>query len=157
MFSILFLIMSFAVISFAQYTEARNVDEFGNIYCDDYLARIDVLLVELKNSPDSKEYIFVYEGKTRMALYDKNNKYAGEKYILPHFGQALKTIETMKKRMKLYRVDMKRLFFIKGGFRKNFTVDLWIVPKGAPPPKPTPTLNKMKYRKGKPSGFCLSM
>jgi hypothetical protein len=45
--------------------------------------------------------------------------------------------------------------FVVAGFRENFTVEFWIVPNGVTPPEPSPTLTKMKYRKGIPAKFCL--
>ena len=63
-------------------------------------------------------------------------------------------IYTMKTRIKFRRFDEKRIVFIEGGFREKFTIELWVVPDGKLPPTSTPTLTKMKYRKGKPQDSC---
>lgn len=148
-------VFAFSFSVSAQNNQARKVDEFANIPCDEYLARINALVQELKNLPDSKGYIFVYEGKESRQVYDKNNKYTGEKYISPQFGLARNVIKKIGMRLKLQGSDIKRFIFINGGFREKFTVEFWIVPNGVIPPKPAPTLEKMKYRKGKPNGFCI--
>jgi hypothetical protein len=50
---------------------------------------------------------------------------------------------------------VERFNFIEAGFREKLTVEIWLAPNGATLPKPTPTLTKMKYRKGKAVGFCI--
>jgi hypothetical protein len=55
------------------------------------------------------------------------------------------------------RFPKEKVLFISGGFRENHTVELWVVPNGANPPKATPTLESMKYRKGKPVNMCESL
>ena len=52
-------------------------------------------------------------------------------------------------------MPQEKFVFVESGFLEDFKVELWNVPDGATPPKPTPTLKRMKYRKGKPVGFCL--
>jgi hypothetical protein len=48
-------------------------------------------------------------------------------------------------------VDAKRIVVINGGYREEWTAELWIVPKGATPPNPSPTLaaKDIRFRKGK--------
>jgi hypothetical protein len=41
-----------------------------------------------------------------------------------------------------YKYDTSRITIVKGGFREYNTVDSWIVPPGAEPPKPTPTVDE---------------
>lgn len=138
----------FCISVFSQ--EAKQFDEFGDLYCDDYLARMDYPRNEVKNNPSSTMYVLVYEGKER-----KNDK-----LTLPAFGQARARIHSMKELIKRFwtngeEVPVGRFKFVHAGFRENFTVEFWLIPKGATPPKPTPTLTKMKYRRGKATGFCL--
>ncbi|HQU84444.1 MAG TPA: hypothetical protein PKY59_15005, partial [Pyrinomonadaceae bacterium] len=71
-------------------------------------------------------------------------------------GSAKAKIESMKKYISnVKKLSLENFSFIEAGFRENSTIVFWNVPKGAEPPKPTPTLKKMKYRKGKAKGFCL--
>lgn len=147
-----FLLLSiFAVSVSAQINEARKVDEFGIISCDDLMARVDNFFLELKNFPNSGGYILVYEGNLSSYLYGEG------KTFRPRRGEAKNQVEAIKDRIKFSRLDDKKVMFIEGGFRKNLTVEFWFVPNNATPPKPTPTLKTMKYRKGKPTDPCKDM
>lgn len=98
--------------------EARKVDEFGNISCDDLSARLDNFSLQIKELKDSKGYILVYEGNVLKPLYNKNGTTAK-----PHRGEARAQIMTMKTRFKFLRFDDTKIVFVNGGFRKNFTVE----------------------------------
>jgi hypothetical protein len=37
-------------------------------------------------------------------------------------------------------IDASRLVFVNGGFREKDSVEVWIVPAGAEPPRATPTV-----------------
>lgn len=146
------LFVEFSV--FCQSPEARLFDEYGNsINCESYLSRADAMKIEQTNNPNSRIYIIVYEGKERKWDYSKEN--ASFKTVLPQSGQAAATIRTMEQRLRLNKAPLQNYIFVNGGFREEFGVEIWLVPPGAALPKPTPTLKKMKYRKGKPKGFCL--
>jgi len=147
-FFILFLLLSFAFSISAQEKEARKVDEFESVNCDDYLARMDNFQIELSNDPTAKGYILIYEGKI-----PKNSK-GKFIFVFPHSGEAKSYKKTMIRRMAFRKYDRQRIVFIEAGFREKLTVEFWLVPAGAEPPKPTPTLKKIKYRKGEPIDFC---
>ena len=154
LFSFLFLI-SFVFGISAQTQEARKIDEFGNTNCEGYLARMDGFLIELNNLPDSKGYVFVYAGKT-LVSYNNKGKYIGDQnqYVLPYRNEAKSRIQAMKTRLRSKNLPNGQINFVESGFRENYTVEFWLVPKGVMLPKPTPTLTKMRYRKGAASDFC---
>lgn len=141
---ICFLLLG-SICSFSQ--EAELIDEFSYINCDEYLARMDMfVIVKAQENPNEKVYVLVYEGK------EKQYK---RKSLLPTRGLAKAKIKSMKKYISTVRgFSLNNISFVEGGFREHLTVEIWSVPNGAEPPKPTPTLKKMKYRKGKPKGFC---
>src|SRR5215204_7653582 len=85
---------------FAQIREARKIDEFGAITCDEYLARADTMITARANNPTEMVYVFIYEGKEKRAIY-KNGKVTGYKSIFPQYGSAKAKIESMKKYIKL--------------------------------------------------------
>ena len=145
------IILSFCFLTISAVAqEARKIDEFGKIFCDDYLARIDGIIVSLKELPSSKVFVMVYEGKESF--------FSSSKSRLPQYGQANAYINSIKKRLSiLYNINLDNFVFLKAGFRENLIIEFWSVPVGATPPTPTPTLKKMKYRKGKPRGFCITM
>lgn len=144
------LILILYCSSFAQ--QAELIDEFGNTACEDYLNRMDNLRLNVENNPNSKTYILIYEGKELWF----NAARVKSKLVFPTFGSAKAKIYSIKMRFKFMQAEhlLDRIVFIEAGFRENFTLEIWSVPNGANPPKPTPTLTKMKYRKGKPVGFC---
>ncbi|CAN5844012.1 hypothetical protein BH20ACI4_BH20ACI4_18680 [soil metagenome] len=149
LFSALLFCLLFCVSAFAQ--EAEKIDEFSNIPCDDYLARVDAAIYQAHNNPTSIVYVFIYEGKEYIYNWRKKKT----EYVLPANGSAKAKIASMKEYFSTKKVLVKNIKFIEAGFRENSTVEFWLVPNGVEPPKPVPTLETMKYRKGKAKGFCI--
>lgn len=147
--TIIFCLFSAAV--FAQTDEGRKIDEFADIPCDGYLARMDAVLVTAQNNPSSTVYVLIYEGKE----LKYNSRKKKKELVLPTFGSAEAKIRSIKKYFFSFRkFKGKNFTFVKGGFRESSGVEIWLVPAGGIPPKATPTIKKMKYRKGKATGFC---
>lgn len=138
----------FAVSAFSQ--EAQKFDEFENINCEEYLLRMDNAFTHAHNDPTLMIYVLIYEGK-EARFNDRKNE---TEIVLPPFGSAKAKITSMKNYLRFRRFPGKRFSFVKAGFRENASVEIWTVPSGAAAPKPTPTLKKMRYRKGKAVGFC---
>ncbi|HEX8289627.1 MAG TPA: hypothetical protein VF556_16710 [Pyrinomonadaceae bacterium] len=138
----------FCVSVFSQ--GAQKLDEFENIPCDEYLARMDYAMNEAEKNSSSTVYIFIYEGK-EMKYNDRKKK---SELVFPGYGSAKEKIRSIKKYMWLRNFSVKKIKFVEAGFRDNSTVEIWLVPVDASQPKPNPTLKKMRYRKGKPTGFC---
>ena len=146
---ILILVVSLVSSILAQTKEARKIDEFGSIPCEELRARLDSFLSELQNNPQTKGFVIVYEGKY---FYPDFNKYPPEKIktYLPAFGEAQLRTQAFINHFKWRNFPSDRYLFISGGYREKHTVEFWIVPNGAKPLRPSPTLDKMKFRKGKP-------
>src|SRR5688572_5073152 len=145
------LVLFFLINVSAQDKETRKIDELENTPCDDYLSRMDATMVEAYNNPSSTVYVLIYEGK-ELKYNSRKNK---TELVFPNYGSAKAKIRSIKKYLSIRKFPAERFEFVKAGFRKNLTVEIWLVPAGATPPKPTPTLTKMKYRKGKATGFCI--
>ncbi len=150
-FSFLLLLLFVFSVS-AQNKEARQFEEFGNIQCGDLRSRLDNFLIELQNNPQSRGYVIVYDGKHYFYDYSRGRN-PKIKYQLPVFGEATLLTQQILKHFKYRNVSPDRYLFISGGYRENYTVELWVVPTGAKPPKSTPTANEIKYRKGKLTGI----
>ena len=146
------LTLFFALNISAQNKEARKFDEFGNAQCEDLRMRLDNFLFELQNNPQSKGYVIVYDGKHYYYDYSRGRN-PKIKYQLPVLGEATLLTHQMLKHFKFRVGPSDRYLFISGGYRENYTVELWVVPTGAKPPKPTPTLEDIKYRNGKLRGI----
>ncbi len=124
--------------------------------CEDVLARLGNLAIERDSEPNLIAFIIVYEGKYfDYSSFDAKNRIV-RKYELPIFGQSIARTQSMQLRLKRWNYPMSKFYFIDGGFRENFTVEFWLVPEVATPPKPKPTVEEMKYRKGKTGDFCIN-
>jgi hypothetical protein len=102
---------------------ANEFDECNNCTFDDQKARLDNLAVELQNDPTTRAYIIAYGGRK----------------------SPLAQVEVLMNRARDYLVsqrgiDVARFTVVNGGFREEDSVELWIVPSGATPPRPTPTV-----------------
>ncbi len=126
-------------------------DEYGDICSGDEKARLDNLAIELQNNPEFQVYVIFYGGRCYSSCgYD----YPLHRPRRPRKGEA----EARAARIKPYLantrgLDPERIFVISGGHRESWTAELWIVPKGAKPPAPTPTVQPedIEYIKGRPT------
>ena len=102
---------------------AKQFDVCCSCSYDDQKARLDNLAVELQNDPSTTAYIIAYAGRrSRAGQADRLNTRARD-YIVKERG-----------------VDASRIAVMNGGFREEDCVELWVVPSGAKPPRPTPTV-----------------
>jgi len=110
-------------------------DEFGNIKFDDEKARLDNFAIELQNDPTARGYLICYGGRTG---------YEGE--AAWRCGRAKNYLTTVR------YIEPERVVTVDGGFREELTVKLSIVPPGATPPAPTPTVDagEVLIIKGRP-------
>src|SRR6185295_4781878 len=101
---------------------------------DDQKARLDNLGVELQNDPTATTYIISYGGRTsRIGQADLLNARARD-YLVTNRG-----------------IDQSRITVMNGGFREEDCVELWIIPSGATPPQPTPTVQAGDVRPAAPA------
>ena len=127
--------------------EARKVDEFGDVCCEDEMARLDSFANELQSNPDATGYIVFYGGKRHQYPTCHRSKLA-----LPRRGEAEARVARLKPYLNGNRgIDSNRIVVVNGGYRAQWTAELWIVPKGANPPVPTPTVKpqEIKFRRGR--------
>ena len=122
-------------------------DRFGDICCDDEKARLDNFANELRHSSEARGYIIFYGGQRHNYPYCDS---AQQK--LPRRGEG----EARAARLKPYLVvarglDPKRIVVVNGVYRESWTAELWIVPKGASPPTPSPTVQPqdIRFRRGR--------
>jgi hypothetical protein len=119
--------------------QMRKFDQFGDINCEDEMARLDNVSVQLQNQPAARGIMIFYGGR----------RFRGR---LPKPGEAA----ARAARMKPYLVDRRgvpaeRIIVIDGGYREEFQVELWVIPAEAttPPPSPTVAAKDIKFQKGK--------
>jgi PEGA domain len=110
----------------------REFDTCCSCAYDDQKARLDNLAVELQNDPTTTTYIFAYGGRTSPV------------------GQADRLLERARDYLVSQRgVDESRIILANGGFREEDCAEVWIVPRGATPPQPTPTVQAGDVRPAK--------
>jgi len=148
--SALLTICGAALVTFPQ--EATQIDAFGPLGCEAYLARMDQSIQRARQSSDARVYLFVYEGKTVGTVGASRRLVT----FYPLVGSTRAKIRSIKQLIASRNVRPDRFVLIDGGFRESPEVEIWLVPNGAIPPQPTPTKSKMRLRKGTPRGFCTS-
>ena len=108
---------------------AREFDRCCSCSNDDLKARLDNLAVELQNDPSTTTYIFAYGGRTSPS------------------GQAGRLLARSRDYLMTERsIDASRIVQMNGGFREEDCVEFWIVPRGATPPQPSPTVQAGEVR-----------
>ena len=102
---------------------SRQFDVCCSCSFDDQKARLDNLAIELQNDPTAKTYVIAYGGRTsRIGQADLLSDRA-RNYLVTNRG-----------------IDQSRITVMNGGFREEDCVELWIIPSGATPPQPSPTV-----------------
>lgn len=117
----------------------RKFDEFGDIKCEDEMARLDALTIQLQNEPQSRAAVIFFAGKM-----------AGDK--LPKRGEAEARVERIRSYLTKQRgIPAASIVVMNGGYDSNYRVQLWVVPMGAGLPKPDPIspVKDLDYRPGK--------
>jgi len=137
----LLALMLIAGVNAAISKPTQGFDRFGDIKCEDEMARLDNFAIQLQHESQATGVIILYGGKT----------FRGR---LPMRGEA----EARAARLKPYLVQRRgvpaeSIRLINGGYAEEWYVVLWIVPPGAsaPPPSPTIPIDQIRFRKGKPN------
>jgi hypothetical protein len=102
----------------------RALDEYGDIPFEDEKARLDNFAIELQNDPTATGYLVCYGGRVG---------YEGE--AQSRCNRARDYISNMR------GIGVDRLVTVDGGFKESLSVYLWVVPSGATPPAPRPTVD----------------
>jgi fructose-bisphosphate aldolase class 1 len=113
----------------SQTADARKYDEFLNINCEDEMARLDNFAIELQYYTGLDAYVIVYAGR------------------VSRINEAMARAQ----RIRLYlvknrHIEARRVVLVNGGYREESAVELWLLPRGARPPVPTPTLSRKEVR-----------
>lgn len=98
-------------------------DEFPSIAFDDDKARLDNFAIELQNNPGSRGYVIAYAGRNSRVGTADGLAARAQNYLVSTRG-----------------MDASRIVVINGGYRERNTYELWLVPTGADPPQPSPTV-----------------
>lgn len=100
-------------------------DEYGNICWKREKEILRNYAIVLKNAPKARGYIITYAGRRTSSWEVARNRGERAKSYLVKLG-----------------IPADRVVTIDGGFREELTWEVWVVPEGASPPEPTPTVEK---------------
>lgn len=103
---------------------STKFDSYGVLPRKQEKERLDNFAAMLKNQPSAMGYILSYPARRQAG-----NASAG--------GERAKAYL-----VKEHSIEVGRIVTVSGGLKKKLTVDLWIVPTGAIPPKPEPTIDQ---------------
>jgi len=117
----------------------RPFDEFGDIKCEDEMARLDNFAIQLQNEPTEKGLIIIYGGR----------RFRGR---LPKEGEA----DARAARLKAYLIGRRGIpkdliMVVNWGYTEEWHVQLWNIPYGATIPERERTIpiEEIKFRPGK--------
>lgn len=114
--------------------EARKMDEYGKLRANDENARLDNFVIELQNDPTAQGYIIAYGGRTGRPGDGMKAAGKAKTYLVKTRGLA-----------------SDRAMAMDGGHREEHTIELWIVPSGAQPPAPSPSVDPSEVKPAKPA------
>ena len=89
-------------------------------------AKLDQLATFLHNSPTEGAYIIAYSGRVSRPGHANRLGAQARSYLVKSSG-----------------IDARWIVAVNGGYRERDTYELWIVPQGARPPQPTPTIQRV--------------
>lgn len=89
-------------------SNANQIDEFYDLNCEAQRSRVDLLLKELRDSPESKGIVVIHIGK-----YDPIAAYKQKSIITNH--------------LKFRRFDSSRITFVRGKTEPRLRTELWKV------------------------------
>jgi hypothetical protein len=149
-----FLLSIFFAFSVSgQNNEVRKSVEFGWIPCAYFNALMVSVYKDHKKSPEADIHVIYYEGKSEEVFVTNKKMNAEEKKLVrPRRGNALNRAREVPLFLEALKIPREKVVLIDGGFRENFEIEVWIVPKNGFPPQPIPTVaaKDVKFQNGKP-------
>jgi hypothetical protein len=102
-----------------------KLDEYGDLPTDDEAAHLDLFAEKLFKQPKLRSYIIAYS-EPRM----ERGSYLRRIYGIGRYLTEARGIEA------------NRVIVVDGGHKKKFVTQLWLIPVGAEPPLPAPTISQ---------------
>jgi hypothetical protein len=155
---ILSLVLSVSAFAQEAVTETQKIDEFGapSVRCCDFGARVDFAMITQRANPGSQVHVVYYSGRKYETT--RRDRQGREKTVLinPMRNEYRDFQKGFMIRAAFQKVDMTNFILVNGGYRERMAVEVWLVPAGAEPPKPLPTIDEktVKFRKGTPRRFA---
>ncbi len=103
--------------------------EFEEKYSEDLKTRLDLLVDILQKEPFLKGYIIVYGARVGRSYDVRKRRDRTQDYLLNFRGLIL-----------------ERFSVVEGGYRENPMFEIWLIPRDAPLPSATPTVDRKYVR-----------
>jgi hypothetical protein len=115
-------------------TQTFEADEFGRLGDCAFSARLDNFAILLQNKPEAAGYIIAYRSADILPSQIESKSYLrrAQHYLVNTRG-----------------IDANRIKVIDGGFRKEETTEIWLVPPGGAVPEASDTVPVPVIPKGK--------
>ena len=113
----------------ASVSAAEKPDEYADVCWKREKEILRNFAIELKNRPGSRGYLIHYAGRRT-----------------PSQDIALRRGRRAKEYLVGLGISPERIVAVDGGFREEFTWEIWVVPPGAMPPSATPTVERSEVR-----------
>ena len=153
-FFVTICILLFLMELTAQSKRPRLFGTIPDVPCEDAMTRLDYFFTEVTNDgPNAIGIAIYYEGNYIKSRYTPGGEKISERSVAPADGEVQERVRWLQNYVNFRNFPKDKIRFISGGYRERFAIDLWIVPVGSPVPEPTPTSDRMKYRKGKFTEF----
>jgi hypothetical protein len=139
--TLLIVLLVFSASGTSAIVPTSPFDRFGDLNCEDEMAHLDNLAIQLQQEPASKAVITFYGGTMIRGR-------------LPRRGEAAARAARMKPYLVNRRgIPSSRVTVVNGGFQQDWNVVVWVLAPGMSAPAPFPTIkpNQIKFRKGKVS------
>ena len=104
-------------------TNPVKLDEYGDLSSDDEAARLDLFAARLFNQAKLRGQIVAYSGPRMLRGDYLRRIYGIHKYLTYSRG-----------------IEANRIAVVDAGYKEQFSTELWLLPEGAHPPTPVPTI-----------------
>lgn len=104
---------------------AEKPDEYGDVCWKREKEVLRNVAIQLRNEPEARAYLIYYAGRRT-----------------PSMGAAQRRGSRAKEFLLKLGIGPERILAVDGGFREEFTWEVWFVPPGATPPAATPTVER---------------
>lgn len=101
-----------------------KMDEMGHFNPSDFSSRLDNLTISIREEPNLNGYIIIYGNR------DENKK------------DVLKLTKIIQQIIFFRKFPENKIKVVNGGYREELSLELFVVPDGVEPPKPTPTVDE---------------
>lgn len=103
--------------------------EYGNIRWSDERGALDSLAVMLRNSPNEIAYFLIYAGQTSCTGEARKRAIRAKNYLVHKHG-----------------IRAEQVLWKDGGFKVDFSTEIWLMPKDRTLPEPSPELRRADVR-----------